>query len=400
VVVSEDRQNFFSIEDYMLAQQEYIVMFESSTSIISTMDATDVESLASEIVTNYELERKQTYFHGIYGFTASNFTKQDISKLRVESRVLLVEKDTTVELDSFENGFDMKGSGIETLPVGRDKNRRLLRNRRIQAVYSPEIIPQGVEAVGWKNVENNRIIMNKRVFIVDSGVAKLYRELNIDRNLAANFVTGERISQWVDCNGHGTHIAGIIAAKKNGIGVVGVAAGAMIVPLRALDCNGNGQISSIIKAIEYVSEYAWPGDVVNLSIGGITASEALDIAVRKAAVYTGASFVIAAGNSRKPSILFSPARVDARNIHTVCASEFSGDTQRFASFSNYGRPPIDVCAPGSNILSLSKDGGFKRKSGTSMAAPHVSGALIIDPNLRTRDQIYKNGQAYPLVTNR
>ena len=108
--------------------------------------------------------------------------------------------------------------------------------------------------------------MAKRVFIIDSGLTDSSGEFNIDTGMARNFVSGEDPNDWSDCHGHGTHIAGTIAARENGKGVVGVAASDMVVPIRVLDCTNNGQISDIVAAINYVAKHAYPGDVVNLSI--------------------------------------------------------------------------------------------------------------------------------------
>ena len=266
----------------------------------------------------------------------------------------------------------------QKLKVASKKRKyRRARQRALTRNLGEEMVPRGIDNVGWRNVEGDFKIISKRVFIIDSGVADLPDEFNIDTSLAKNFVAGEDSDQWIDCEGHGTHVAGTIAARENGSGVVGVAAGAVIVPLRVLDCRGEGFVTDFIAAINYVAQHAWPEDIVNISLGIHDSTEVMDIAIQKAAASTGAYFVIAAGNEGEEAKYFSPARVQGHNIYTVCA--LNRRCNKVASFSNYGKPPISVCAPGSNIVSLNQEGEMTLRSGTSMAAPHVSGSLLLGP---------------------
>jgi subtilisin family serine protease len=117
-----------------------------------------------------------------------------------------------------------------------------------------------------------------------------------------------------------------------------------------------------------------PGDVVNMSIGEEEISGILDQQV-KATAARGIFISIAAGNDNKEANLFSPARANAPNIYTVSAID---SLDRFASFSNFGNDVVDYAAPGVRILSTYTDGRYARMSGTSMAAPHVAGLLLIN----------------------
>jgi subtilisin family serine protease len=174
-----------------------------------------------------------------------------------------------------------------------------------------------------------------------------------------------------DQNGHGTHVAGTIAAKNNSIGVVGVAAGATVVSVRVLDRRGSGSTSGVIAGVDYVAAVASSGDVANMSLGG-GVSLALDAAVSVAS--GSCKFSLAAGNETDNANNHSPARVNGANIFTISAM---GIGDKWASYSNYGNPPVDYCAPGSSIYSTYKDGGYATLSGTSMAAPHVAGVLLL-----------------------
>ena len=206
-------------------------------------------------------------------------------------------------------------------------------------------------------------------WVIDTGIDFDHPDLNVDVARSRTFV--DRTDSADDQNGHGTHVAGTIAAKNDTAGVVGVAAGATVVAVRVLDRRGSGAYSWIIAGVDYVAGAASSGDVANMSLGG-PASGALDDAVRNAAG-NGVTFALAAGNESTDAGTRSPARVNAPNVYTISASD-SGDG--WAWFSNYGSP-VDYAAPGVSVLSTWKNGGYDTISGTSMASPHVAGILLL-----------------------
>ena len=210
----------------------------------------------------------------------------------------------------------------------------------------------------------------KTAWIIDTGIDLTHPDLNVDTQRSQSFVSG--VTSANDENGHGTHVAGIIGAKNNGVGVTGVASGATLVALKVLDQLGEGKLSGIIQAVNYVRQNGKSGDVVNLSLGGEGVSTTLDNAIRQAAS-AGILFAIAAGNDGKNADDFSPARVNYANVFTVSAMNRNN---QWASFSNYGAS-VDVCAYGVGITSTYKGGRYATLSGTSMAAPHVAGLLLI-----------------------
>ncbi len=212
--------------------------------------------------------------------------------------------------------------------------------------------------------------MTKKIWIIDTGIDLDHPDLNVDGASGKTFVS--RTTTPDDDNGHGTHCAGIAAAIDNTVGVVGVAAGAKVVPVKVLDKRGSGAMSVIIAGVDFVTANGVVGDAVNMSLGG-SPYEALDLKV----VAMGAKglFVsLAAGNESDDANNHSPARANGLNIYTISACDVN-DT--WASFSNYGNPPIDFCAPGVSILSTYKGGTLATMSGTSMAAPHACGVLLI-----------------------
>ncbi len=178
----------------------------------------------------------------------------------------------------------------------------------------------------------------------------------------------------MDDNGHGTHVAGTIAANgSNQFGSVGVAPNAKVMALKFLDSASEGSTFDAIQAIEYA--ILMGADVTNNSWGGGGYSQALREAIA-AAANVGQLFVAAAGNlgidsDRQPEY---PAGYDLSGIISVGASTAS---DRLSSFSNYGQTSVDILAPGSDIYSTLLGGGYGLRSGTSMATPHVTGAVAL-----------------------
>jgi subtilisin family serine protease len=190
-----------------------------------------------------------------------------------------------------------------------------------------------------------------------------------------------------DGNGHGTHVAGIVAAAANGKGVVGVAPQARLMIVKVLNATGVGSSGAIAEGIRYAA--ANGARVINLSLGGDSSDPALNAAIADAGA-AGALVVASAGNNgrdidQKPSY---PASIAAPNLITVAATDPQGGRD-LSSFSNYGALDVQVAAPGGQILSTSKDGGWVEMSGTSMAAPMVTGvaalAAAVNPRLTPAD---------------
>ena len=221
--------------------------------------------------------------------------------------------------------------------------------------------------------------MNADIAILDTGIDMNHPDLNVYAQ--KTFVAGTSTAN--DDNGHGTHVAGIAAAKDNSIGVVGVAPGARLWAVKVLDSSGAGALSDVIAGIDYITGHANEIDVVNMSFGCQCDSTALNSAVNNA-VSAGITFVAAAGNNGQDASAFSPA--SNPNVIAVGAIADSdgrcgglgpstqyGNDDTFATFSNYG-PKVTIAAPGVNILSTYYGGSYTTLSGTSMAAPHVAGA--------------------------
>ncbi len=231
---------------------------------------------------------------------------------------------------------------------------------------SPEVTPPGITRVGGGTAYTG----TKKAWIIDTGIDLDHADLNVNSAAGKTFVT--RTTTPNDDNGHGTHCAGIVAAKLgNGGGVVGVAAGAPVVPVKVLDKRGSGAMSVIIAGVDFVTANGIAGDAANMSLGG-GIYEPLDLKVVAMAA-KGIFTALAAGNESDNANNHSPARANGVNLYTISACDV---TDKWASFSNFGNPPIDYCAPGVNILSTYNSGGLATMSGTSMAAPHACGVLL------------------------
>jgi len=288
---------------------------------------------------------EHVYRHALRGFSAT-LPDAALQRLLDDPRVDYIETDGLVWAI---------GSGAAAKPGGGGSG----------GAIQPQVTPWGVTRVGGPFDGSG-----KTAWVIDTGIDLAHADLNVDAGRSVSFVTRGRITPN-DGNGHGTHVAGTIAAKNNNRDAVGVAAGATLVAVRVLDNSGSGLYSWVIAGVDYVAAHAAAGDVANMSLGG-GGSTTLDQALL-AAAGQGILFAVAAGNDSASAGNYSPARVNHANIFTVSAID-SGDN--FARFSNYGNPPVDVAAPGVNILSTARGGGTTTMSGTSMAAPHVAGLLL------------------------
>jgi len=229
----------------------------------------------------------------------------------------------------------------------------------------PSLVTWNINRVGYGDG------IGKTAWIIDTGIDFDHPDLTVDATRSRSFITGQTSAD--DENGHGTHVAGIIGAKNNSFGVLGVASGANLVSLRVLNAEGVGTLSSIIQALAYVSTNGKAGDVVNMSLGEVANSPTLIDQVRNTAS-KGIYIAIAAGNDAEPANKYSPGNANGTNIYTVSAVD---SLDQFAPFSNYGNDVVDYAAPGVHVQSTFSNGRYAILSGTSMAAPHMAGLLLL-----------------------
>ncbi|MBN1181741.1 MAG: S8 family peptidase [Bacteroidales bacterium] len=326
---------------YIVLLTETSVKFKNTDAVSYAQKLDEVKKIAEDILVKQEVSDymiKNTYAEAVSGF-AVKMSDADVVKLAKDKRVRLVEPDLVMMRPPWENPDD----GGDT---------------------QAQEVPYGIERVGYGDGTG------KVAWIIDSGIDLDHPDLNVDQNRSRDF-TGSRKGAD-DENGHGTHVAGTVAAIDNEIGVIGVASGASVVAVKVLDRRGSGSTSGVIAGIDYVASAASAGDAANMSLGG-GVSTALDEAVVAASNH-GIYFALAAGNESDDANFHSPARANGAYIWTISAMDASDN---FAYFSNYGNPPVDFCMPGVNIKSTHYKGGYTTMSGTSMASPHMCGVLLL-----------------------
>jgi subtilisin family serine protease len=302
----------------------------------------DPTAAAREHARRYGAQVSHSYEHALEGY-AARIPDRRLEKVRANSAVACVEPDKAASAEA------------QTLPWSVN---------RVDADTSSTGAGDGSGAISTVNA-----------YIIDSGIYK-HTDLNV-----VEHVNLTRDGKNRDCHGHGTHVAGIAAAKDNHRYVVGVAPRAPLTGVKVLGCDGKGTVSSLIKGVDWVTTHAKRPAIANMSVGlGGNPSRALDEAVRNSA-RSGVFYSLAAGNKGTGTCSGSPARTGAganNGIATVAATDRSN---RETSWSNYGSC-VDIWAPGARIVSTKMGGGTIRMGGASMAAPHVGGgaALYLSKN--------------------
>jgi subtilisin len=310
--------------------------------------------VANEMARAHGLAVGHVYSHALNGFSA-RVPDARLQALRNDPRVINIDEDRVFTIQA------------QTIPTGIT---------RIDAHLSST---QSGNGSGSVNVD---------VAIIDTGIQTNHPDLNVVGG--KNCSTG---NSYNDGHGHGTHVAGTVAAKDDGVGVVGVAPGARLWAVRVLNNAGSGTTSSIICGVDWVTANAATIEVANMSLGGSGSdsncggSDTYHNAICRS-VNAGVTYVVAAGNSAADANNYRPATY-AEVITVSALADFDGapgglgsptcrsdvdDT--FANFSNYGAD-IDLIAPGVCILSTWKGSSYNTISGTSMASPHVAGAAAL-----------------------
>jgi len=236
-----------------------------------------------------------------------------------------------------------------------------------------EVLPWGIDRIDaelvWPSGNTANLI---RVGIIDTGISNTHPDLLANIKGGVNTINPRK--NWNDDNGHGSHVAGIVAAIDNDIGVIGVGPAIDLYAIKVLDRNGSGYLSDVIEGIQWA--VANNMQVVNMSLGTASNIQSFHDAVI-AAKNAGIVTVAAAGNgggSTNESVIFPAAYPEAIAVSATDKSDV------IASWSSRG-PKVDLAAPGVSIYSTYKGTGYATLSGTSMAAPHVAGSAALVLNI-------------------
>ena len=298
----------------------------------------DPNAVALEHARRHGAEVLRTYQHAVRGY-AARIPDRRLEKVRADGSVARVEPDRMVYAEA------------QRLPWGIN---------RVDA-----------DASSTKAGNGSGAVSDVRTYVIDSGIDRRHRGLRVVNHV--NFAGDGRNR---DCNGHGTHVAGTIAAKDDARDVVGVAPGAPLIGVKVLGCRGGGALSTIIKGIDWVTARANKPAIANMSLGlGGEPSPALDEALRRSA-RRGILYPVPAGNKGTGTCSGSPARTGAGTNNGIVTTAMTNEDDEEAPLSNYG-PCVDIWAPGVLILSTEMGGGTTRMGGTSMAAPHVGGGAAL-----------------------
>ena len=266
-----------------------------------------------------------------------------------------------------------------------------------------QIVPEGVARVGGP-IDGVGLV----AWIIDSGIDLNNPDLNVDtaRGYDAVSSVAKGRSTFDDVHGHGTHVSGILAAIDNDIEVVGVAAGATVVPVRVLAASNFGYADDVIAGMDYVAANASANDVANMSVWGWDHNRAFHDAASRLADFITVVTISGNGTADINVEPTEPGHVEHDNLYTISAIDHS---DVFGDFSNWGYAgdhtncsenypddsypcaTVDYAAPGVDVISLKPGGGLAEWYGTSMAAPHAAAILLLRQNIPPGNTDYAIG---------
>jgi subtilisin len=340
----------------------YVVVYQDSV--------IDVDAVTNQLQASLGITSKLRYRSAVEGF-AANLTSTQVSALSTNPNVAFVQADST-----------FKAAGLASVAAG-------------------ETVPPGIRRVGAATTTQAHQASNANVAVLDSGIDLPNTDLNAVSG--TNCVKTGNTAQ--DDNGHGTHVAGIVAAKNSGSNLVGVAPGTKLYAVKVLGSNASGTLSQILCGIDWVTANAASLNikVANMSIVGAgsndnncgnTNSDSEHKAICRS-VAAGVTYVAAAGNTGAnfantipaayPELLTATAMSDTDGVAggtgAVPSCKKGEKDDSYGTYSNYAVGTTEqnhaVAAPGTCVVSDKRGGGVVTYYGTSQSAPHVAGAVAL-----------------------
>lgn len=364
---------------------------KKSTSLIVALTltlSTSVSFLAAEKV-NAKESAVDSQKQVILVLKNANSTKNKSSELKSKGKVI----------KEFNNVHSLKTnlSDVEIEDLKKDSDV-LSVEEDAKISIAEDTKDWGITKVGAENSWNSGYTgLGVKIAVIDSGVDIDHPDFAATTEAAAAIAGGvsevDYTTSYEDDNGHGTHVSGIIGARQNGIGIVGIAPKASIYAVKALDGSGSGNISSIIAGIDWSIQNHM--DIISMSLGSQYSSTALQNAC-DTAYADGILVVAAAGNTGTKSVS-AKSNIDTINYpakyNSVIAVGAVDSSNNRAYFSSTGKE-LEVVAPGVKIVSDYLNGETATMDGTSMAAPYVAGNLAL---LKQANPTYTNVQLRSLL---
>ncbi|OMP68416.1 S8 family peptidase [Domibacillus epiphyticus] len=272
-------------------------------------------------------------------------TKKDLHRLENNPHIESIEENITFSADGSKPDAAYRAASFQTE----------YEQWNVQAVNASQAWTDGFTGAGVK------------IAVVDTGIAS-----HADLSIAGGMSTVDYTSSWTDDNGHGTHVAGIIGARKNGIGTVGVAPEAQLFAVKALGSDGEGKLIDILEAVDWA--IANKMDIINLSLGTDGDSQLLNEMLDNA-YEQGILIVGSAGNNGTEDGAGETTTYPAKYDSVIAVSAVNVYKQR-AAFSSTGKE-VEFTAPGEAVISTYVNEQYASINGTSQAAPHVSGLFAL-----------------------